>query len=207
MVMNYFDQVANMWDDNPIHFERSKAIATKILDQCLLTGKKTALEFGAGTGILSVMLSNELSHISLMDSSIEMIKIIRNKIDILQLYHLEALHFDLVKDNFNQTKFDAIFTQMVLHHVSDIDTIFKKFYNMLNPQGVLIIADLYPEDGSFHGPGFNGHKGFNPGDLSGKLKNIGFNEIEHDSCFNIRRVTKSGEAVYFQVFLLTAHIK
>jgi hypothetical protein len=32
------------------------------------------------------------------------------------------------------------------------------------------IADLYPEDDSFHGEGFAGYKGFDPEELSGLLK-------------------------------------
>ena len=59
---------------------------------------------------------------------------------------------------------------MVLHHVNDIEKIIGKFYRLLNPGGYLAIADLYEEDGSFHGDGFTGHKGFNMDSLSGILR-------------------------------------
>ena len=52
---------------------------------------------------------------------------------------------------------------MVLHHVTDIENIIRKFHNLLNPDGHLAIADLYTEDGSFHGKEFTGHKGFDTG--------------------------------------------
>ncbi len=33
--------------------------------------------------------------------------------------------------------------------------ILEKFHDLLNPSGYLAIADLYPEDGSFHGLSFD----------------------------------------------------
>ena len=57
----------------------------------------------------------------------------------------------------------------------------------LNPGEYLAIADLYPEDGSFHGEGFTGHKGFDVEKLSSNLMNHGFTEIRFKQCFIIRR--------------------
>ena len=65
---------------------------------------------------------------------------------------------------------------MVLHHVGDIDTIIKKFHDLLNPGGYLAIADLYSEDGSFHGEGFHGHRGFDPVSLAALLQKQGLPE-------------------------------
>ena len=64
---------------------------------------------------------------------------------------------------YGEGSFDLIYTLMVLHHVGDVETIIRKFRGLLNPGGYLAIADLYSEDGSFHGEGFSGHMGFDPG--------------------------------------------
>ena len=79
------------------------------------------------------------------------------------------MNFNLETDEYKGRKFDLIFTQMVLHHVTDIERIINKFHQLLNPNGYLAIADLYEEDGSFHGDGFTGHKGFNIDSLSDLL--------------------------------------
>ena len=84
-------------------------------------------------------------------------------------------------------KFDIIYNQMVLHHVNDVETIFNKFYGLLNSGGYLAIADLYTEDGSFHGPEVKVHWGFNPDNLSTILKNKGFKNIKCKTCFEIQR--------------------
>jgi hypothetical protein len=94
---------------------------------------------------------------------------------------------------------------MVLHHVIDIGNIIKKFYNLLNPGGYLAIADLYPEDGSFHGADFIGHKGFDIETLSNQIKEQGFTNISHRQCFVINKKTSETETKQFGVFLLIAN--
>jgi 2-polyprenyl-3-methyl-5-hydroxy-6-metoxy-1,4-benzoquinol methylase len=93
-------------------------------------------------------------------------------------------------------------TQMVLHHVSDIDSIFIKFSKMLNPGGYIAIADLYPEDGSFHGEGFTGHKGFDTKELSARLNKAGFNIIAEEKCFVLNKKISEAETRQFDIFLL-----
>jgi hypothetical protein len=93
---------------------------------------------------------------------------------------------------------------MVLHHITDIKKIIKKFYNLLSPGGYLAIADLYSEDGSFHGEGFTGHKGFDLEILSNQIKESGFENISHRKCFVINKKISDAETKQFDVFLLIA---
>jgi len=164
-----------------------------------------ALEFGAGTGILSFMLKDHFREITLMDNSIEMVKIMNDKVEKLKVTNLKTSHFDLEHNDYSSEKFDLIYTQMVLHHILDIDTITERFYTMLNPGGYLAIADLYKEDGSFHGDGFTGHNGFDFEELSTTLRKNHFANISHHQCFVINREVSSGEILQFPVFLLTAN--
>ena len=87
----------------------------------------------------------------------------------------KSVLIDLEKEAIPADDFDIIFTQMTLHHVHNIDGIFFKFSRMLRPGGILYIADLYKEDGLFHGNDFTGHNGFDPEELShprSKLRGI-----------------------------------
>jgi 2-polyprenyl-3-methyl-5-hydroxy-6-metoxy-1,4-benzoquinol methylase len=74
----------------------------------------------------------------------------------------------------------------VLHHIRDIDAIFRKFYPLLTPGGILAIADLYQEDGSFHDGDMNVHRGFDPENLTSIFLQQGFHDIQIDPCFIIR---------------------
>jgi len=202
--MNEFDIKASGWDQNPMHWDRSLAVSSQIRELLPLTKQMTALEFGAGTGITSFMLKDHLKEITLMDTSSEMLKIINNKIKEYRTDNLKTLYFDLENAEYNEATFDLIFSQMVLHHINDTEDIISKFYNMLNPGGFLAIADLYPEDGSFHGKEFSGNKGFDPEVLSELLIKSGFTNISHRKCFVIEKKTSDSGNKHFDVFLLIA---
>ena len=164
----------------------------------------TALEFGAGTGVTSFILKDFLKEITLMDNSSEMVKVMNNKIKTSHVKNLKTLNFNIEKEDIKDAKFDFIFNQMVLHHITDIKNIITKFFNLLNPGGFLAIADLYTEDGSFHGEGFTGHKGFDPAELSGLLLKSGSQNITHHQCFVINKEISVGKTKKFNVFLLIA---
>jgi 2-polyprenyl-3-methyl-5-hydroxy-6-metoxy-1,4-benzoquinol methylase len=163
-----------------------------------------ALEYGAGTGITSFYMKDHLKEIIMMDNSAEMVKKMNEKILLAKAANLKALFFDLEHNNYTAGKFDLIFTQMVLHHVMDTENITARFYNLLNPGGYLAIADLYPEDGSFHGNDFIGHKGFDTEELSALISRHGFTNISHSRCFVINKKISDTETRQFDVFLLTA---
>jgi 2-polyprenyl-3-methyl-5-hydroxy-6-metoxy-1,4-benzoquinol methylase len=202
--MNEFDLKAAGWDQNPIHWHRSSAIVNELLKNLSVNNEMTALEFGAGTGITSFLLKDNLKEITMIDSSAEMVKVMYEKIKAEKTWNLKPLHFDLEKNNWTGKKFDLIITQMVLHHVADTDTIIRKFHSILNPGGCLAIADLYSEDGSFHGTGFTGHKGFEPDLITKTVARQGFENVSLRKCFTINKIISETETRNFDVFLLTA---
>ena len=205
--MNEFDIKAAGWDDNPMHVQRSVAIAAKILESIPVEPSWRALEYGAGTGITSFLLRDHLKEIIMMDSSPEMVKVMERKIREEKVYNLKPLLHDLVKDEWNEQKFNLIFTQMTLHHVEKIGLLLESFRNLLINGGFIAIADLYPEDGTFHGPGFTGHRGFDPAALSGTIEKTGFKEIMYKPCFTINRKISDSETRQYDLFLLTAVLK
>jgi hypothetical protein len=94
---------------------------------------------------------------------------------------------------------------MVLHHVADTETIINRFSRLLRTGGYIAIADLYEEDGSFHGEGFNGYMGFNIEALSEILRRNKFVNISNRTCFVIDRKISETESKKFEVFLLVAN--
>jgi len=195
--MSSFDSRAREWDKDKMHMERSVAIAAELEKMIPLRHSMKALEYGAGTGILSFLLKDRFSEITLMDNSQEMIKVCLEKTEYLETSHVVPLWFDLEHKNFDG-KFDIIYNQMVLHHVDDFEAIINTFYSLLNTEGYLAIADLYTEDGSFHGIDVKVHLGFDPDLLAEILKKAGFKDVEYKTCFEVKR--ESGKK--YPVFLL-----
>jgi len=197
--LSEFDARAREWDKDRMHMERSVAIASELEKRIPADQPLRALEYGAGTGILSFLLKDRFTEIVLMDSSREMIRVCEEKAAYLDATHVKPFWFDLEYNDIDG-KFDIIYNQMVLHHVNNVETILKKFHSLLNQGGLLAIADLYPEDGSFHGPDVKVHFGFDPVVLIESLKKKGFNHVEYKTCFIIKRPT----GLEYPVFLLTA---
>lgn len=202
--MNTFDERARIWDSNPVNWERSAAIANRIQQRIDLHPGMVAMEYGAGTGILSFMLKDAVREITLMDNSVEMVKVMEEKIKNERVSHLKPMYFDLETAEYNGKTFDLIFTQMVMHHVRDTRGMVGKFYGLLKEGGFLVIADLYPEDGSFHGEGFEGHLGFDPDRLNDQLKEAGFKHTAHEPCYVLKKSTERYGEKEFPLFLLIA---
>ena len=158
--MTDFNAAARGWDSNNIHVQRSVAIAENMVARIPVQPGMKALEFGAGTGILSFMLAERFDSITMMDSASEMVAVMQEKVDAAGNEDLKPVLFDLTKEVYDSADFDLVFSQMALHHVADTQAIFQRFYELMNPDGFLVVADLYTEDGSFHGAGFDGHNGF-----------------------------------------------
>ncbi len=202
--MNEFDLKASEWDQNPMHWDRSAAIANEIKSLIPLNSAMKALEYGAGTGIASFLLKDHLKEITLMDSSAEMVRITEGKISSSGVTNLKALKFDLEHESYDNGIFDLIFTQMVLHHIEDVGSIIGKFRRLLKKGGYLAIADLYEEDGSFHGDGFTGHKGFNIDKLTEIIEENSFGSTVQKSCFVIERKVTETEYKQYEVFIVVS---
>lgn len=185
--MTDFNTAARQWDSNNIHVQRSEAIAQNLLARMELNPNLKALEFGAGTGILSFMLADRLGSITMMDSASEMVAVMTEKVDASGDTNLHPVFFDLTKEAYTKGPFDLIFSQMALHHVADIPSILQSFHQLLDEGGRLAIADLYTEDGSFHGVGFDGHNGFDAKELEDLMKKAGFRWVETETCFTMRK--------------------
>jgi tRNA (cmo5U34)-methyltransferase len=201
--MNEFELKAEGWDANPMHLERSRAIADKIKEIIPLRKAMHALEFGAGTGLLSLLLRDEFDSVTMIDSSREMIGVIDQKLHKQDITNMKTRVMDLEKEDLHD-RFDIILTQMVLHHVIDINGLLDKFYQVLNPGGYIAIADLYKEDGSFHDEPFHGHHGFDTDALTELVSQNRFVEIRHQPCFVIQKKSETNESRAYPVFLLTA---
>lgn len=118
--MNEFDIKANEWDKNNVHLERAQAIAIQIKQRIPIRSGMNFMEFGAGTALLSFLLRDSFSSITLIDNSPEMIRMSNGKIAETKSGHIRTLKIDLETENL-EDKFDLIYSQMVFHHIADVD--------------------------------------------------------------------------------------
>lgn len=201
--MTDFDQEAVTWDANPMRIDRARAVARGIQAHVPLTPAMMAFEYGCGTGLLSFALQPFLAHITLADSSSGMLAVLDEKIVSSGIHNMTSMKVDLVTGPLPPLKVQLIYTLMTLHHIPETDKVLRGFYELLDTPGYLCVADLDIEDGSFHGPDFSGHKGFDRDDLSGRAREIGFKNVAFTTIYQSPKAV--GTSIqYFPLFLMVA---
>ncbi|MBN1780969.1 class I SAM-dependent methyltransferase [bacterium] len=198
-----FDEKAITWDADPAKRERAAAVARGIRKVIGSRSLSRALEYGCGTGLLSFELLPLFSEVTLMDTSDGMLDALREKIGLAGVRNMRPVKLNLLSDPMPEETYTCIYNMMVLHHISDVATLIQKFYDLLEAGGILCVADLDEEDGSFHGDGFGGHRGFDRQALRAMAEKAGFGEVRFDDIFQMPRTV--GDSVrMFSLFLMTA---
>lgn len=171
--MSDFNERAKNWDTES-KIERSNAIAKSIKNNIKLNENMNILDFGCGTGLLIFPLIEEVGAVHGIDLAPNMLDILNEKGKNHKNLTTELTGiFDIT------STFDLIMSSMVMHHIEDISKLAKKLYDSLNPNGMIAIADLMEEDGSFH-DSLDGiyALGFSNEFLEKIFKGAGFKEIK-----------------------------
>lgn len=200
-----FDARAATWDDDPTKVARARAIAQAIEREVPLVDTMSALEYGAGTGLLGFMLRHRFSDLTLADVSEGMLEVAAKKIAAAHDAQVRAVKLDLVSDPLPARHFDVVFSAMTLHHIPDTQAVLKRFLAVLNRPGFLCIADLDTEDGGFHGAGFDGHLGFDRERLAQQTRAAGFTEVRFTTACEMTKAV-AGAPRTFPIFLMVARV-
>lgn len=194
-----FDSLAADWDVAPMHLDRTRDVA-RLMERRLGMSGWTALEVGAGTGLLSFALADRLGQILATDPSQGMVDALEAKIRRSGLGNIRSMRADDTLAGV-EGRFDLVMLQMALHHIVGIDAFLERAWRLLAPSGVLAIADLDPEDGSFHGPDvLDVHRGFDREVLRRRLELAGFGSVEFETAHAMVRQVGDG-SVRYPIFL------
>jgi 2-polyprenyl-3-methyl-5-hydroxy-6-metoxy-1,4-benzoquinol methylase len=202
----YFDTVAESWDDE-LRMKRARVISDEIRASIPDDAHGSAMEFGCGTGLISLGLLDQFEHITLIDTSEKMIEVLKNKIDARKIRNMMPVLMDINTDGeAKKVKYDVIYTSMALHHIPDTETTLKNLREMLADGGCLCIVDLTEEDGSFHRleKNFQGHNGFDRIAMGDLMDRIGYRNIESRVFFEGTKPVEDRDVPY-SLFILTAN--
>jgi predicted TPR repeat methyltransferase len=192
----FFDERAATWDDDAAKRERAQVVAGAIRDAVSLDASVRMLEYGAGTGLVTQALRDFVGPVTMADTSAGMREVMEKKIATGVIAGARVWDLDLATEPAPAELFDLVVTVQTLHHIPDVESVLAAFAALLTEGGHLCIVDLEEEDGSFHGDGFAGHRGFNRAALESRLRDAGFTDVLFQRCHHVER-----DGVTYPLFL------
>jgi len=198
-----FDKEADSWDDKPMRVNLANDVSKSILREIVLTKDMDVLDFGCGTGLVSLQLQPLVRSVSGFDSSRGMLNVFKKKIAQQRISGVEVHHLDLDNGDCLDGQFHLAVSSMTLHHIKDIRPLIDQFYKVLLPSGYLCLADLDPDNGRFHDTD-DGiiHYGFDREALRSVLKQAGFTYVRDVQAAEVFKTRADGVARKFSVFLM-----
>ncbi len=194
-----FDKAAPTWDLVDRRVLIARGVTEAIMAKGSLSKDQSALDFGCGTGLVTLALGPLVGSITGADTSTGMLETLAEKARsqgvAVPLRHLGA---DGSADLGGP--YELIVSSMTLHHVADVPALFRRFAQHLQPGGRVALADLDAEDGTFHedATGVH-HNGFAREQIKEWLEAAGFDKIEVETA-----TTTAKEGRIYAIFLALA---
>jgi ubiquinone/menaquinone biosynthesis C-methylase UbiE len=197
-----FDEAAAQWDNNPGHVELARAVGEAIGRAIPFQPGWSALDYGAGTGLLTLNLQPRVASMVALDSSKGMLEKLTQKLASAAISNVQTRHWDLEAKPFPEPGFDVVVSSMTLHHLRNVSLVLSRLAEILKPSGWLAVAALDSEDGSFHGQADDVfHHGFERGQIAGWLANARLRWVSVSDAHTMSKPSSTGEVRSYGVFL------
>lgn len=135
----YFNQVAGEWDNLRSSYF-GEAVREAAIARAYLRPEMVVADVGAGTGFLSAGLAPLVQRVYAVDGSPAMLEAARKNLEAFS--NVEFHEADCLNLPFPDESLDAVFANMVLHHVPDPLAAIREMARVLVPGGRLVITDM-----------------------------------------------------------------
>ena len=198
-----FDQEAAQWDANPGRVKLAGDVADAMIRAVSPAKDQDALDFGCGTGLVTLKLQPLVKSITGMDSSRGMLAALESKVAGQGLSNVRTQFLDLEQGGKVEGHYHLIVSSMTLHHVPDPAALISQLAGALLPGGTLAVADLDAEDGSFHGDNTGVlHLGFDRARIKGLFERAGLSAVRDVTAAVVAKEIEGKGRRDFPVFLV-----
>ena len=192
MENNVFEQMAKRYDTEE-RIELAKVILKEVRPELRNSKSKSLIDYGSGTGLISLELSNSVDSILLVDSSKQMLEVAKAKISRNGITNSKVLYSDFTLET-PELKADIVLMSLVLLHIPDTKKILQELFNIINDGGKLIIIDFDKNDKINHP---KVHNGFSHEELKKRLSEVGFKSIEIKTFYHGNHIFMNQDASMF----------
>jgi predicted TPR repeat methyltransferase len=185
-----FDALAATWDDNPGRLRVTRAIADAMLREVPFQSDMAMMDYGAGTGLVTLALQPHAASVVAVDSSAGMLGKLDEKLAAAELSNVTTLQCDLEQSDWTGEPLDLIVSSMTIHHIGAAALVVKKLGAALKQGGWLAIADLDAESVGFH-PDPTGvfHHGFGAEEMQSMFTAAGLGSLRTVEALRMERET------------------
>lgn len=169
MENNPFEQMAKRYDTED-RIELAKVIVKEVKTQLKDSQSKSLLDYGSGTGLVSLELTDLVDSVLLVDSSEQMLDIAKGKIAYNDIQNAKMFCADFTK-KVPTVKADIVLMSLVLLHIPETKQVLQQLFTLLNDNGKLIIVD-FDKNSKISHPKV--HNGFSHSELKELLLEVGF---------------------------------
>ena len=184
---HHFNHKAESFD-SPKNIFIADLIRQEVEKQIVDFSDKRILDFGGGTGLVTLPLAAQSKSVMLVDISDKMLDRARLKVEKQAIDNVYLLQQDLLTNPLDQL-FDIIVVSRVLHHMPNVEKTLAMFRNHLVEDGQLFIADFVKTDVNHHG--------FHLADLEGKLSQSGFSSVKSQIIYSAEELFLENYAELF----------
>ena len=183
-----FNAVAARWDQEPRRVLLASAVSEEIIRSAGPHQAMRVLDFGAGTGLVTLALAPLVQEMVAADSSQGMLEQLAAKLADAGITNVLPFLLDHAGPVSLPGSFDLIVSSMTMHHIADPGTLFGIFHAAMNSGGQLCIADLESEDGSFHDdPTGIYHNGFSVTGMEDYFTKAGFVNVRTIQVMSVKK--------------------
>ena len=202
MSQDEFTRKAKEWDSNPERKRIADEFAAAVEKAVDFTAESEVLDFGCGTGLVGLRFGKRVKSLYVLDTSAAMLDMLNAKLASEDFGNVRVIPVALHEAGLAEGSLDAIFTSMAMHHVEDLPEVLELMGKLLKKGGKLVIGELLPEDGSFHGDNVVPYNGFEPDELAAKVTNAGFSAVQHHEHGIYNKPDKEGVVRQYGTFVL-----
>lgn len=135
----FWDRISRTYDEQAKDGDSEQSYITAIENaKKHLNSSDCVLDFGCGTGIITLEIADDVKEIHAIDISSKMIETIKRKASERKIENIDCAQATIFDERFKRESFDVILAFSVLHYVEDAQKGMQRINELLKPEGLLI---------------------------------------------------------------------
>ena len=198
-----FDAHAATWDGNPSRVKLARDISAAMASSIEIRKDMDALDFGCGTGLVTLALQPLARTVTGIDSSRGMLEALDRKVVTAGFANVKTAFYDADSGEPVPGRYHAAVSSMTFHHVRDTEALLRRLHEALHPGGTLCVADLDPDGGQFHADNTGVfHFGFERDRMRDMFHAAGFRNLKDMTAAEVTRPVAGGGSRSFSIFMI-----